>query len=455
METFSDVNSASNRHTAPPIGESPREAIVGGDRVPGIGPVSERISPRMFFHSFWSLGFVSLSALFFHIVLTRILRIDEVGHIRVVRTVIEFCAIPAALGMTACIAKHIADVRTPLRDRNVMFWTGAALGLAASMLISFIVLGIAVSTDFIRDTIARKAVAWLIFILPVLTLTSCALGFLQGTGRIKQLAYAQATRSVIMITLGVLLAWAFGFLGWAAGRVLTEIGALVFAFFFFLRPERPRFRVSLVKPFLGYGGFIALTQTLEAVIPTADILTLDFFRNDPIEIAQYGIAILIFSTALLGPYAFTQSQFSRMVAHAHDPQRTWENFKHYSGVMLVLITPAAVAGYFAAPLVGWIFGPGYEFSGIIFQWLLPAYIIKSTGTVAFDIVAGAGRVRSQFAASLTTAILNVLLNLWLVPGWGVQGTIIATTASYASRSILSVFILWNYQRKPAPNARNV
>ena len=59
---------------------------------------------------------MAAAALALNILLARMLSVEAMGHIRVVRTVLDLAAIPALWGMGVCVAKYVADRRAELES---------------------------------------------------------------------------------------------------------------------------------------------------------------------------------------------------------------------------------------------------------------------------------------------------------------------------------------------------
>lgn len=393
----------------------------------------------------FSSGFVSISALIFNIVLTRSLSVGDFGHIGVIRTVMELLGVPAAFGMSACIARFAADARTAENEKSSMLVTSLWMTLATSA--ATVVLGYAVLAwpGVLPDPVALKTLRWVILTLPFIALLSTVLGYLQGVGEVRRLAMAQGGRGLLRVGLGSALVWIWGFGGWMAGMFLVEILAFAGSLPYVFRRLGARPSASYLRPFFSFSGYATVTLALTTLLTGVDVLCLVHFHADPEMIAHYKVATYIFNTALLLPNTFIQARWSRMVAHAYDAERTWHALARNTWYLMALVVPAAGAGYFIAPVLPMIFGEGYEASVQIFRWMLPAFVIHSAGKLSSNLVVGAGLMRAQLLTSVATLALNVVLNILLIPGMGVLGAIIATTGSLALKTALSPWVLSRYR----------
>ncbi|MBU8892043.1 MAG: polysaccharide biosynthesis C-terminal domain-containing protein [Bacteroidales bacterium] len=95
---------------------------------------------------------------------------------------------------------------------------------------------------------------------------------------------------------------------------------------------------------------------------------------------------------------------------------------------------------FAKPLYKWMFSPEFTRSADIFVIYLLA--IMSRILFPHTILIGLKKTKTLFRISVIEVILNIVLSLWLVDGYGTVGVALATIITYfISRLIL---ILYNY-----------
>lgn len=394
----------------------------------------------------FSTGLVSIAALLFNILLTRILTVAEFGHIGVIRTGLEMLAVPAAFGMNACIARFAADARATRGERSNMLVTAFVMTGLTSLATILIASAVLAWPAVLPDPVALSKLRWMILVLPFVAFFGTATGFMQGTGRVRGLALAQGGRGLMRIGIGGALVWTWGFAGWVATYFIVEILAFTATLPSLASHLRGRWNREYVRPFASFSGYATLTLALSTLLTGVDVICLVHFRTSPEVIAHYKIATYVFTTALLLPNTFIQARWSRMVAHAYDPQHMWKVLNRNTVYLMSLVLPAAVLGYFLAPVLPMIFGEGYEPSVEIFRWLLPAFVIHSAGKLSSNLVVGSGLMRAQLATAVVTLTVNAALNIALIPSMGVAGAVLATTGSLALKTSLSPWILNRYRR---------
>jgi O-antigen/teichoic acid export membrane protein len=99
-----------------------------------------------------------------------------------------------------------------------------------------------------------------------------------------------------------------------------------------------------------------------------------------------------------------------------------------------------------------IYGEAFRGSLAPLMWLLPGVVIFSATNVIASYLAGIGKPRLNWFASLAGLFVTVTLNLLLIPRLNIVGAAISSTASYTTSTILT---LWFFVRQSGVPVRNV
>jgi O-antigen/teichoic acid export membrane protein len=149
------------------------------------------------------------------------------------------------------------------------------------------------------------------------------------------------------------------------------------------------------------------------------------------QVGQYAAATKL--PAVLG--GFTAIWLSAFYPHAsklftHDSDALRRQFGGFTSLSIVAALPlAAGSAILSTPVMTGLFGSAYRPAGPPFAILMAAGAIAVVATNYTSLVMAAGQERT-FALSVTVAaIVNVLLNLALIPLWGTIGAAIATVAA--------------------------
>ncbi|MEP7345303.1 MAG: flippase [Gemmatimonadaceae bacterium] len=108
-------------------------------------------------------------------------------------------------------------------------------------------------------------------------------------------------------------------------------------------------------------------------------------------------------------------------------------------VTLFAVCVAAILAVLSGPLVHLLFGPQFEGATPVFRWLLIGTVAWSTTHVTWSFLSASGRPElGTFGFGFAT-LVDVVLNMLLLPRWGVVGAGIAATASYLTAALLFLY----------------
>jgi O-antigen/teichoic acid export membrane protein len=97
------------------------------------------------------------------------------------------------------------------------------------------------------------------------------------------------------------------------------------------------------------------------------------------------------------------------------------------GLLGIVAIPAVVGGMvLAAPIISFVYGPEFESSAALLAILLPAYLSICVGYVFATAVIVSGRVAAYATVAGIAAVLNVAVNIALIPVFGAYAAAIVT-----------------------------
>ena len=116
--------------------------------------------------------------------------------------------------------------------------------------------------------------------------------------------------------------------------------------------------------------------------------------------------------------------------------------------ILVLYAIATLAGYWIfAPYIPVILGEEYRDAIDALLWLSPIPAITTLQYLAADTLTGAGNQKIRSRIQVVAAIINILLNIWLIPRFAWRGAAWATLTSDILRLLCLWFIVFLLYRK--------
>lgn len=183
---------------------------------------------------------------------------------------------------------------------------------------------------------------------------------------------------------------------------------------------------------LGAALPLVLTLFLHQIYFNFDTLMLGFLRSEQ-EVGFYNatyriiFAVIALNTVLMEAIFPT---FSRLFHQGTEALRGL--LRKSVTISLALALPLGVgATVLARPLILAIFGPEYEASAPALQLLVWSAVLAFAGAnYGYGLVA-CGRQKILAWSAAVGASINVLLNFWLIPRYGIPGACAATVASQA------------------------
>jgi O-antigen/teichoic acid export membrane protein len=117
-----------------------------------------------------------------------------------------------------------------------------------------------------------------------------------------------------------------------------------------------------------------------------------------------------------------------------------------------LMLPVVVIGALAAePIISIAFGRSFLPAVAPFVWLMPGTYFLGIETVMVQLLNSEGFPSVIVVAWIVDTIINVGLNLWAIPRYGITGASIVSSACYFVMFLIVLAVVWkrNHTRQPA------
>jgi PST family polysaccharide transporter len=173
----------------------------------------------------------------------------------------------------------------------------------------------------------------------------------------------------------------------------------------------------------------------------SDQLLLDIFGN-PVQLGEYAAAARISELWYAIPTVIATALLPGLVQKKRtDIQAYWNTMEKWLRFSFwVSLTIAAVMSFMAGKLTAILYGARYPHSGMILVihiWAnIPVFL--SVAIMQYEIVEGA--YKTNLYACLVGLILNVTINVLLIPSMGGVGAAISTVVSYVSLCITVILL---------------
>ncbi|MHB9112506.1 MAG: flippase [Thermoleophilia bacterium] len=158
-----------------------------------------------------------------------------------------------------------------------------------------------------------------------------------------------------------------------------------------------------------------------------DSVMISFFRGD-VEVGQYGAAYNLVSALMFLPAGLVAALFPRLAGSYNSPDDNLDGpFQKAARWLLALSMPMAVGIWLLAdPLVLSLLGETYQPAAAalaVLGWVLPVWFLTFLQGNILTIVE---RQKSVAAVGFANMLLNVGLNLFIIPRYGFTGAAVTT-----------------------------
>jgi O-antigen/teichoic acid export membrane protein len=372
------------------------------------------------------------------VVLAREVGASEFGTFVFAFSWVQVATIPIALGAERYILHEVARNRDTMHD---LLYNGIALKLVRAVPItalSFLLLELLGYGGAAREAVYILTAGQLI---EALSRTMFAVfnglerGPLVAATIVVQRVGAAALGLAAIAAGGGIIAVSITFtigtaIGFGVGLLLTRraIGLP--------RPHLARdVRLAIARSSRGFG----VQDFLGVLLAKLDVVFLSLIATST-AVGLYGAAYRLLEstffigTAVLGAFAAMYTYLGRDT----DPS-VQTVFERSVKLLVALLLPCAVGfGLLAEPLVRLLFGDELVDAAVPLRLLAPAIVFLGVVTIASSLLIARGRVELLIRAGIAAVVLNVALNLALIPPLDEAG---AATAMLVTAALLAAVLL--------------
>jgi len=179
-------------------------------------------------------------------------------------------------------------------------------------------------------------------------------------------------------------------------------------------------------------GWPLLLSGLSVMLYTkSDQVMLEWLRG-PEDVGQYSVAVRVTESLYFLPVVLANTFLPRLGGGSGNFQKDLGLRQLYRSAWLLGVGMVALTAFVLPPLTIFVFGEQYGESLDALQFLAPCGFAVATGVASSAWLNRRG-VRLLKMIPLRTAaanVLNIFLNLWLIPQMGIVGAALATSVSY-------------------------
>ncbi|WP_238320328.1 flippase [Methanoculleus bourgensis] len=386
--------------------------------------------------AFISIATASLAHFILRIVLGRELGPEGLGIYTLVFTLYSFGIQFAAFGIHAALTKYVAeflDDHATIRNyvssgMTCSIITGATMGIALYFLAPYL------ATTFFKIPEMELLIQLTALCYPFIAVQKAVLGTLNGFRKMHLYAFLNIIQNASIVTLSVILVLSLGMniLGAVMGLVVPTVLISVLSPFLirgWIERGIALWNTKVLRETTIFGVYFVLGNSFYFLQTQVDSILIGYYLGS-VEVGIYAVAVLLTQSLTLIPNA-TQRVTAPSTATLYGKRDVkavrrliTSTMKKIFIISVGIATIIAISGQYFITL---IFTDEFLLSYVPLLILLIGHTIFAPFEAVGSTLASIGKINIAFYIHAVCGVLNVLLNILLIPLFGINGAAAATT----------------------------
>lgn len=389
------------------------------------------------------------------VTMARYLPIDGYGKVVIGASVLSLFGIGALVGLPAAIARFLPRKDTE-SERQAIFATAVQVTGVLSIVVSVgIFLGAEVVATQVFGNIDLVGVIRIFAgILPFYALFKLSLGGFRGYKRTYPRVITQNILRPGIQLAGIILFVTLGYgttgIAFAYAVAFAAVSIVGFTFLyregsFLFGDVTSRGSVSQYRELLGFSVPLAATAAIDTITKQSDLIILGIIKSS----TEVGLYEVTFRIAIFVPLLFTPA-----VGYLFQPIMSQFDVNSKQQKMDTLYTVATrwifVASFpvftlfflFPSQTLVFLFGESYSGGQVPLQILIVGFMISLVPGLTSMFLTAVGETTLLMYISAATMIVNVVINVALIPAHGIVGAAIATATARSFNNTVQSYVIY-------------
>lgn len=388
------------------------------------------------------------------LILTRLLDASEYGRYALVLVALQMAHTLIFTWMEAAMERFHARAQREgnLRDHlYTLYRTGATLTLAGLLLFMTAIMLAPIDGDL------KTVLAFALGSTAFQTLLRLGMEAHKASNRITRYSLSYSAQMLLSFTIGILLIIftplreAGPFAGLLIGNLIVLLIDLPFMW---KRMKGGTFEVDRTKRYLVYGLPICFSLMLEYALSTSDRFVIAIMLSEA-DVGKYSAGYGLANRSIDVLFIWIGLAVTPMIVRTLETEgltACLKEMKHYGATLLLVTMPAAVGLGLVAQPASFLLGEGVREAGAqIIPWIVGAGVVN--GMISYYIQRAfmlSGNTKMLPLTMIAPMVLNIGLNIYLLPIYGLMGAVYATIISYGLGLILAFAVARRYFPLPLP-----
>lgn len=359
----------------------------------------------------------------------------------------------AGFGIGSALTKYVAEfIEDHTTIRNYVS-SGMISSIIIGTLMCFLLFLISpfIAVSFFKIPDLEGLIKLTALCYPFIAIQKAVLGTLNGFRRMHLFAVVNIAQNVSIVILSIILVMLFGM-----GVLGAVIGYVI-----------PTFIISIISPILIrdslgsyhftwhnailrsttiFGFYIVLGNSISFLNTQFSSILIGFYLN-PIEVGVYTVAMLFAQIITLLPSAVqsvTAPATSSLYGKGNITQVKNFLFSTMKKIFIISILTAVLIAIFGQYLIVLLFSYEFLSAYVPLLLLLIGYTIFAPFMAIGATLSSIGKVHIPFRIHAICCILSIILNILLIPQFGIIGAAIATSITLIVSFGINVLIINRY-----------
>lgn len=406
-----------------------------------------------FFHIFGANVLNKVIVLLSGVMLVRLVPKQNYGIYSYVLNIVSTAQIFSALGMVSGTFQLCSENVQDEIKKNEIYMYGSSIGIYFNIILSFILF---VIPYFIKFPIS--GVGNLLLYASLLPIVYVLVEFqnikLRSDLRAKEFSYSNIIGTFLVAICTILGAFMWKDKGAIVGRTMSFILTYLIVYKYTntsvnIRPVKVDIKER--NELLSISIVSMVNNGLSQLLYLVDIYVIGLVLVDSTAIATYKVATTIPTAMTFIPTSLIIYIYPYIASRKDEISWVWNTFKKYSLALLSVNTiMVTILFVFADYFIMLIFGKDYSDSVNVFRILLINYVVTASAKILIgNIMVMLRKLKYNLFETITSSILNILADYFLIKRFSIEGAAIATlfvTVVVSCISLAYLYYLYKSER---------
>ncbi|MBR4290140.1 MAG: polysaccharide biosynthesis C-terminal domain-containing protein [Oscillospiraceae bacterium] len=387
------------------------------------------------FHIFGSRMISQICGLISSMVVIRHLEKVDYGYYIDAVNIYSYPAIFAGMGMANVIIQYCSE-RVSEERKKAIYRYAFLRGNAANILLAAVIAALA----FWKYQSGKPQTALYLLMMCALPLVNDLDTYAQTVLRVKRqnqvFANANIIYSVVLLLGNIILTKRLHVPGLIYSRYVAYFVSAVICiaalqknrFYGQILGTGERLQKTERRQINSYAAVCAITNFTSTVLTLLDVTCLELVLGDPTVLADYHVAAIIPSACTFVPSCLMVFFYPRLVDAISEGKEAGRRYIFQMAKVYAVVNGLVFLGIavFAPFLIWVVYGEKYMNVIPLIQILNANYLVYCVRNLMGNTIAAIKKVKMNLYFAIISGILNIILNLTLIPWLGAVGAAVAT-----------------------------